>query len=137
VRPISLTAILHHLVTIVWAFSCGSMARHHLWHRRPQDRYAFQPGRAEDLLAGAGPDKLSVIPPTVILCGLLYLFFTATTLAPRLRASSENISPRYYMLFLSSAWCRSCGGFSLRSRPPQRSAFAITFVHSNADWCLG
>jgi len=42
-------------------------------------------------------DKLSVIAATVVLCGLLYLFFNRTTLGTAMRASSENMLAAYYM----------------------------------------
>ena len=42
-------------------------------------------------------DKLSVIAATIILCGVLYLFFNRTTLGTAMRASSENMLAAYYM----------------------------------------
>lgn len=63
---------------------------HDLGHRRSQDRNAVQRGRAAARQSGAGYDKLSVIAATVILCGILYLFFNKTTLGTAMRASSRE-----------------------------------------------
>ena len=83
-------------------------------------------------------DKLSVIAATVILCGVLYLFFNKTTLGTAMRASSENMLAAYYMgipvkrvvsiVWAISAAVATCAGVLLAP---------ITFVHSNVGLALG
>ena len=83
-------------------------------------------------------DKLSVIAATVMLCGLLYLFFNRTTLGTAMRASSENMLAAYYMgipvkRVVSIVWAISAAvaGIAGVLLAP------ITFVHSNVGLVLG
>ena len=83
-------------------------------------------------------DKLSVIAATIILCGVLYLFFNKTTLGTAMRASSENMLAAYYMgipvkrvvsiVWAISAAVATCAGVLLAP---------ITFIHSNVGLVLG
>ena len=82
-------------------------------------------------------DKLSVIVATVILCAVLYLFFTKTRLGTAMRATSENMLAAYYMgipvkrvvslIWAISAAVAACAGVLLAP---------ITFVHSNVGLAL-
>ncbi|SKA15482.1 branched-chain amino acid transport system permease protein [Enhydrobacter aerosaccus] len=83
-------------------------------------------------------DKLSVIVATVILCGVLYLFFNHTRLGTAMRATSENMLAAYYMgipvkrvvsmIWAISAAVAACAGVLLAP---------ITFIHSNVGLALG
>jgi len=83
-------------------------------------------------------DKLSVIAATILLCGLLYLFFNRTTLGTAMRASSENMLAAYYMgipvkRVVSIVWAISAavaGAAGVLLAP-------ITFIHSNVGLVLG
>src|SRR5213595_3815921 len=79
-----------------------------------------------------------VLAATVVLCGLLYLFFNRTTLGTAMRASSENMLAAYYMgipvkrvvaiVWAISAAVATCSGVLLAP---------ITFIHSNVGLVLG
>lgn len=83
-------------------------------------------------------DKLSVIVATVILIGVLYLFFNRTRLGTAMRATSENMLAAYYMgipvkRVVSLVWAISAmvaGVAGVLLAP-------ITFVHSNVGLVLG
>ncbi len=83
-------------------------------------------------------DKLSVIVATMILCGILYLFFNKTRLGTAMRATSENMLAAYYMgipvkrvvsmIWAISAMVAACAGVLLAP---------ITFINSNVGLALG
>jgi branched-chain amino acid transport system permease protein len=77
-------------------------------------------------------DKLSVIVATVLLCGVLYLFFSRTRMGVAMQATSQNMLAAYYMgipvkTVFSLIWAISAGV----------ACFAgvllapIAFIHSN------
>ncbi len=77
-------------------------------------------------------DKASVIVATILLCGVLYLFFSRTRMGVAMQASSENMLAAYYMgipvkTVFSLIWAISAGvacfaGILLAP---------IAFIHSN------
>jgi branched-chain amino acid transport system permease protein len=77
-------------------------------------------------------DKLSVIVATVLLCGVLYLFFSRTRMGVAMQATSQNMLAAYYMgipvkTVFSLIWAISAGvacfaGILLAP---------IAFIHSN------
>jgi len=83
-------------------------------------------------------DKLSVIVATVILCGVLYVFFNKTRLGTAMRATSENMLAAYYMgipvkrvvslIWAISAMVAAAAGVLLAP---------ITFIHTNVGLVLG
>lgn len=83
-------------------------------------------------------DKLSVIVATVILIGILYLFFNKTRLGTAMRATSENMLAAYYMgipvkrvvslIWAISAMVACAAGVLLAP---------ITFINSNVGLALG
>jgi branched-chain amino acid transport system permease protein len=83
-------------------------------------------------------DKLSVIVATLILCAVLYVFFSRTRLGIAMRASSENMLAAYYMgipvkrvvslIWAISAMVAACAGVLLAP---------ITFIHTNVGLALG
>jgi branched-chain amino acid transport system permease protein len=83
-------------------------------------------------------DKLSVIVATVILIGILYVFFNKTRLGTAMRATSENMLAAYYMgipvkrvvslIWAISAMVACCAGVLLAP---------ITFINSNVGLALG
>ena len=61
-----------------------------------------------------GQDNLSIIVGTVLLCGVLYLFFSKTRLGIAMQASSQNQLAAYYMgipvrTVFSLIWAISAG----------------------------
>jgi branched-chain amino acid transport system permease protein len=77
-------------------------------------------------------DKLSVIVATILLCGVLYLFFSRTRMGVAMQATSQNMLAAYYMgipvkTVFSLIWAISAGvacfaGILLAP---------IAFIHSN------
>lgn len=83
-------------------------------------------------------DKLSVIVATIMLCGVLWLFFNRTRLGTAMRATSENMLAAYYMgipvkRVVSLVWAISAGVAAIAGV----LLAPITFVHSNAGLALG
>ncbi len=75
-------------------------------------------------------DKLSVIAATIILCGVLYLFFNRTTLGTAMRASSENMLAAYYMGIPGEARGVDRLGDQRRGCDLRRRAARADHVHS-------
>ena len=133
-----LSAILHHHGDHRARVFPALHRRHHLGHRRPQDRDAVQPGRGADGSLVLAYDKLSVIAATMILCALLYLFFNKTTLGTAMRASSENMLAAYYMGIPVKRVVSMCGRSRRRSRPAPACCWrrSPSFIPMSA-WCWG